>query len=329
MLPALRLSPPFARRNSLDSAGLLLRLIFTLMALVLGGYLLFLAADPVRFQLHMQFLLQEGGTPMGRVVLASIGGLCLAVVPAQLLVWAVSRRYAKTLKYRVAGDKVTVSLQAVEEALSRALENDPAVRTATVRVLANRWRRRVDVEAALVLYEDSDLSVVDGRCPQLLRARFKEVMSGVKRVSFSLHIDRLRSRASDPGHARLATVAEDSSERLMGMRQTPAIPLPGLTATGGATSKEAAAALLANGDSAEPAEVPSQSITAAEPVYDDEPIPSSAHTPADGLVPAGDSEEKAVKQGDSRPVDAVSDLQENLYAGPSYPVGDADEEDES
>ena len=199
------------------------RVLLSLLATAAGFYAIFLAADPLRLLHHMNFFQQHGVTALGRSLLACMGVILLAIVPAQLLVWSLSRRFAKTVRYRVGSDQVTVSLQAVEEALSRTLEIDPAVRTATVRILANRWRRRIEVATALVLYEDSDVSVADQRCQQLLRSRFKEVMSGAKRVTFTLHIDQLRSRASDPGQARLAPVP--GSEEAMVQR--PQVPLPG------------------------------------------------------------------------------------------------------
>jgi hypothetical protein len=345
---------------------MLSRIFLSLLAVVTGAYLLFLAADPMRLLMHVGFFEQHGVTQVGRWSLAATGLILLAIVPAEIFVWAIRRRYAKTLMYRVGGDRVTVSLQAVEEALSRALENDASVRTATIRLLANRWRRRVEVACALVLYEDSDVSVVDTRCQQLLRARFKEVMSGVKRVQFSLHIDRLRSRASDPGQARLATAADDGAAAPRAPSTTGGsraigsiVPLPGLMATGGDTSKEAAAALLGSDEVPVPSAGAtaaehvvtaennnSGAVTVAEPVYDHDPLPSQAQTPVPEqptptqvdeqpqqhapVAPEADDAAgtAAAESPTERKQAAPNDMPENFYAGPAYPVA-GDEEDDT
>ena len=214
-----------------------------------------------------------------------------------------------------------------------------------MRILSNRWLRRIEVACALVLYEDTDVSVTDSRCQQLLRARFKEVMSGAKRVRFALHIDRLRSRASDPGQARLA--APESDEQSV-PSQRPQVPLPGLSATGGATSKEAAAVLLAGRNQNDIAESEilksSQAVTEVEPVYDDDSASSLTRTPVSAdvmITPAAADGASGVSK--TRPVLPMlrstrsmtrKTYRPILYAGPSYPVGggfddDEDDEDES
>ena len=325
------------------------RVLLSLLATALGLYALFLAADPLRLLHHLHYFEQHGVTTVGRASLAAVGLVFLAIVPAQILVWSLSRRYAKTIRYRVGADQVTVSLQAVEEALSRALEIDADVRTATVRILSNRWLRRIEVACALVLYEDTDVSVTDSRCQQLLRARFKEVMSGAKRVRFALHIDRLRSRASDPGQARLAA----APARLMSSRPVAAAAgaIAGIIGHRWRHVKEAAAVLLAGRNQNDIAESEilksSQAVTEVEPVYDDDSVSSLTRTPVSAdvmITPAAvDADADAAdawRQKTRQPLlrlnrsMSAEDLPTNLYAGPSYPVGggfddDEDDEDES
>ncbi|MDA3960508.1 MAG: hypothetical protein PF961_06940, partial [Planctomycetota bacterium] len=153
-----------------------LRFLLYFAAAVAGSFLITSAFAPdytARLIDDYQMRLAETG---GRIA-SGVVGVVLVMVPVLILLrWYASRRYAREISYTTEQGRVAVSLIAIEEALTRAIEQEEVVRKVQVRVFEDRVRKMVVIEAALTLWDDGDISGVNRRCQQLMRVRFAELM---------------------------------------------------------------------------------------------------------------------------------------------------------
>jgi hypothetical protein len=107
--------------------------------------------------------------------------------------WQVFRR-ARDISYTTENGKISVSLIAIEEALTRAIEGESEVKKATVRVLEDRLKRSIVIEAVVTLWEVANVTERNRFCQRLLRRRFAELMPEQTVVQVNLTIHRLNQR---------------------------------------------------------------------------------------------------------------------------------------
>jgi hypothetical protein len=211
-------------------------------------------------------------TNEGRLVLAVFSALFLTSPLLILLRWVHSIRRNREISYQTDNGKVSVSLIAIEEALTRAIEGEPEVRKAHVRVFEDRVRRAVVIEAVVTMWEVPNVTDRNRFLQKMLRRRFAELMPEQTTVDVNLHLHRMTERtveANKPSVARTQT-APVSNEPELG------------TGSGGQPSTDR----LGRGKS------------------EDEP---AAH-PANAQV---------------------EPTEDDLYVGPTYPVGDDEDDDGS
>ena len=131
-------------------------------------------------------------------------GIAVLVLAAQafmLVRWFTLKRYAREIGYQNEFGKVSVSLVAIEEALTRAIEGEAGVRRVSLRVYEDRVKRCVIIEPILTLWEDVNVTAINHRCQELLRARFAELMPDREQVQVNLTLHRLNQRqAVDTSH---------------------------------------------------------------------------------------------------------------------------------
>jgi len=211
-------------------------------------------------------------TREGRLVLAGFSAVFLTSPLLILLRWVHSIRRNREISYQTDNGKVSVSLIAIEEALTRAIEGEPEVRKANVRVFEDRVRRAVVIEAVVTMWEVPNVTDRNRFLQKMLRRRFAELMPEQTTVDVNLHLHRMTERTAEstkPAASRKLT-APTSNEPELG------------TGSGGQPSTDRLAQLKA----------------------DDEP---AAH-----------------------PANTLAELTEDdLYVGPTYPVGDDDDDDGS
>lgn len=161
-------------------------------------------------------------------------GLLQILIPLALTTrWLAVRRFTREISYNTANGRVSVNLQAVEEALSRAALNVTGVKHIVIRIYEDRIRRQVIIQAVLTLWDDNDIPSTTQRTQDVLHKRFLELMPGQRSVLVQLSINKLNEQR---GSEFIKSVQADPSE-------TTSIT-PGLSVTEGEIGNAAGRALL-------------------------------------------------------------------------------------
>lgn len=326
------------------------RFLLGLLVFALGVIGVLAGALPEEAALELQLIaeaLQAGWVQAGAIA----GGILLMLIPLAVVArWYAARRYGRDLTYRNDHGAVSVSLQAVEEALNRLIERQPSVRRVTVRCRDDRVRRALVIEVALTLWDDEDVTGQNRRYQDLLRQRLAELMPDQDSVQIMLHVAKLSPRSADD------TVAEDSHEPEPAQATVtddtqPAsarIALPGLAATQGGVDNRAGAELLRRRRETRDGDTDAGDAGAAgdgnhgEAVGADEPAgipdhgpiaPSTTEVVVAGVVPTSVEATGVAAvddESDDTPLDDHDDDDDDdpyadLYQGPTYPVPDDDD----
>ena len=114
--------------------------------------------------------------------------------------WLSKRRFSCEISYMTSNGRVSVNLQAMEEALSRAVMNESQVKHAVVRIYEDRVRRMVMIQAVLTLWAEQNITATNQRCQDILAQRFSELMPEQRSVQVHLSVNRLRHRQSTEFH---------------------------------------------------------------------------------------------------------------------------------
>jgi len=133
----------------------------------------------------------------GRLVSGVIAGFLLSSPLLVLLRWIQSIRRNREISYQTDSGRISVSLIAIEEALTRVVEGEPEVKKAHVRVFEDRMRRGVVVEAVVTMWEVPNVTDRNRFLQRLLRRRFAELMPEQDAVDVNLHLHRLTERRPD------------------------------------------------------------------------------------------------------------------------------------
>lgn len=124
-------------------------------------------------------------------IAAIVGGVIVACQTYLTLRWLQIHRRAREVSYTTDNGSVSVKLVAIEEALTRALENEGFVKRATVRVYEDRVKRQLVIDAVMTLWEVPNVTERNRYCQQLLRRRFAELMPERTQVQVNLTVHRL------------------------------------------------------------------------------------------------------------------------------------------
>jgi hypothetical protein len=81
--------------------------------------------------------------------------------------------------------------------LTRAIEGEPDVKKATVRVFEDRVKRSIVIEAVVTLWEVANVTERNRFCQRLLRRRFAELMPEQTVVQVNLSVHRLNQRRNE------------------------------------------------------------------------------------------------------------------------------------
>ena len=161
-------------------------------------------------------------------------GILQVLIPVALTMrWLAVRRFAREISYMTANGRVSVNLQAIEEALTRAALNVPGVKHIVIRVYEDRIRRQVIIQAVMTLWDDNDINSTSQRCQRMLQQRFEELMPEQRSVQVQLSMNRLYEQR---GSEFIKAVQGEHSE-------TGKIT-PGLSVTDGEIGNAAGRALL-------------------------------------------------------------------------------------
>jgi hypothetical protein len=145
-------------------------------------------------------------TANGQVVGLSVAGLFVVGPFAAVARWYQVWRRSREISYTTETGKISVNLIAVEEALTRAIEGEPDVKKATVRVFEDRAKRSIVIEAVVTLWEVANVTERNRFCQRLLRRRFAELMPEQTVVQVNLNVHRLNQRRQDERVTRPAAV---------------------------------------------------------------------------------------------------------------------------
>ncbi len=173
---------------------LVLRILLYLVTLALGGILLAFSQEPDLAERAADLV----ATPQGKWVCAGLAAFFLTNPLVTLLRWFQSIRRHREISYQTDGGKISVSLLAIEEALTRAIEGEVEVKKAHVRVFEDRVKRAVIIEAVVTLWEVPNVTDRNRFCQRLLRRRFAELMPEQNQVEVNLHLHRLTERRVEP-----------------------------------------------------------------------------------------------------------------------------------
>ncbi len=172
-----------------------LRMVLYLTAFAVGCAFMAFYLQPEYLDEALRFHgAHPGYTRMIAAGLATIFLLCPLVI---LLRWWQLRRRSREISYDIESGRVSVSLQAVEEALTRALENEDCVRRATVHVYEDRVQRQVVIEAVLAFWEVPNVTERNRQCGLILRRRFAELMPEQSAVHVNISVHRITQRREE------------------------------------------------------------------------------------------------------------------------------------
>lgn len=168
-----------------------LAILLGLLALSFGGVLVSADLWPPWGEIFRSWLTT---TNPGRAVGSSVAGFLMALPLLQVLRWWREWRRSREISYATENGRITVSLIAIEEALTRALEGESEVKRATVHVYEDRAKRAVFIEAKVTLWEVPNLTERNRFCQRLLRRRFAELMPEQTAVQVLITIYRIYQR---------------------------------------------------------------------------------------------------------------------------------------
>jgi hypothetical protein len=188
---------------------------FVIGGLALAGYL-----APEFGQLLGAFLHQ----PNSDLIVCAIAGIFVLCPLGILLRWWQVFRRARDISYTTENGKISVSLIAIEEALTRAVEGESEVKKATVRVFEDRVKRSIVIEAVVTLWEVSNVTERNRFCQRLLRRRFAELMPEQTVVQVNLTVHRLNQRRVEVKPTRVG----GSSAHLEGGNDSATVDTSGL-----------------------------------------------------------------------------------------------------
>jgi hypothetical protein len=178
-------------------------ILLHLTAFVVGGLAIAGYLAPEFGLLLLSFVKQPNSD---LVVLAIAGIFVLCPLAIMLRWWQVFRR-ARDISYSTENGKISVSLIAIEEALTRAIEGESEVKKATVRVFEDRVKRSIVIESVVTLWEVSNVTERNRFCQRLLRRRFAELMPEQTVVQVNLTVHRLNQRRVEVRPTRVGAVA--------------------------------------------------------------------------------------------------------------------------
>jgi hypothetical protein len=140
-------------------------------------------------------------TEEGRLISSGLAIILLLSPLAILLRWWQASRRAREISYQTENGRISVGLIAIEEALTRAIEGEPEVKKAHVRVFEDRVKRSVVIEAVMTLWEVPNVTDRNRFCQRLLRRRFAELMPEQTAVQVNLTVHRLTTRRPETAPA--------------------------------------------------------------------------------------------------------------------------------
>ncbi len=171
-----------------------LRVLLYILTLVLGGYLVAVWHWPVVADQSARWAMGESGG----LVCLGVGSALLASPLVILLRWLQSIRRNREISYTTDNGRISVNLIAIEEALNRAVEGEPEVKKAHVRVFQDKVQRSVVIEAMVTMWEVPNVTDRNRFLQRLLRRRFAELMPEQSQVDVNLHLHRLTERRIEP-----------------------------------------------------------------------------------------------------------------------------------
>ena len=103
------------------------------------------------------------------------------------------RKYLSYITFNNPKGTVMVSISALQEALSRALLQNPQVHEAKVSILVSRRKKKpIRVIASGALWEANDIVAIESRIQDLLEKRFKEILTVKEKVVYDIRLDRFK-----------------------------------------------------------------------------------------------------------------------------------------
>jgi hypothetical protein len=175
-----------------------LNFVLYFLAFAVGGMAWAAYLEPQFTVLLTQYL----ATANGQVLGLTVAGLFVVGPFAAVLRWYQVWRRSREISYTTETGRISVNLIAVEEALTRAIEGEPDVKKATVRVFEDRAKRSIVIEAVVTLWEVANVTERNRFCQRLLRRRFAELMPEQTVVQVNLNVHRLNQRRADDRPAR-------------------------------------------------------------------------------------------------------------------------------
>jgi hypothetical protein len=121
--------------------------------------------------------------------------------------WLIAHRHAREISYVTESGKVSVSLVAIEEALTRAVENENCIKKAAVRLYEDRVKRQVIIETVVTLWETPNITERTRACQQLLRRRFAELMPEQSAVQVYFTVARVQQQRREERKAAPEAIA--------------------------------------------------------------------------------------------------------------------------
>ncbi len=161
-----------------------------LLAMLVGGGLVALVAAPPLIEPAVAFLRSATGV----VLLCSVAGVFILGPLALFMRWVRVLVRSREISYTTENGRIAVNLIAIEEALTRAIEGEPEVKKAHVRVYEDRVKRAVIIDAVMTLWEVPNVTERNRFCQRLLRRRFAELMPEQNAVEVNLSVHRLNVR---------------------------------------------------------------------------------------------------------------------------------------
>lgn len=159
-------------------------------------------------------------TEKGRLATGLLAVFFLTGPGLALLRWWQSIRRNREISYQTNNGKISVSLIAIEEALTRVIEGEPEVKKAHVRVFEDRVRRAIVIEAVVTMWEVPNVTDRNRFLQKVLRRRFAELMPEQTTVDVNLHLHRMTDRREEPRTPSVSVAAGPAKEQGSGI--TPA-----------------------------------------------------------------------------------------------------------
>lgn len=175
-----------------------LNFVLYFLAFVSGGLALAAYWEPAFAIVLSDYLTTTNGQMVG----LSVASLFVFCPFAAVLRWYQVWRRSREISYTTETGRISVNLIAVEEALTRAIEGEPDVKKATVRVFEDRVKRSIIIEAVVTLWEVANVTERNRFCQRLLRRRFAELMPEQTVVQVNLNVHRLNQRRADDRQGR-------------------------------------------------------------------------------------------------------------------------------